>query len=1335
MKHPATTGLKGRAMVFSAGLLLTCLLSYSSMQAQGCIYFCKAPATVSVSAACQDTLTYEDVGVQVGEDCNGENEVVLYDNGVPIGNVITTGMVGKTYMVVVTNLESGQNCMFNITIVDQHPPLVVCPADTTLPCTANLTEYSGLALEDITECSGDVTITFNDVLIFPMECIGDTVSQYRRTYVITDQYNNFTTCEQVISLIKASLEDVIFPSNIMGDEALSCAPPPDLSPEATGYPRVGDGNILNGQFCNLSAIYQDTELPLCGASYKIMRIWTVFDMCAGNISVTDTQFIEVIDDTPPVVTAPADITVSTGASSCSATVNLPPAQVTDDCSPQWNVRTDGPFGTINANGGVVTGLEPGVHVITYTATDACLLSGSDFMTVTVEDLQPPGPVCHTHLAIPLNHEGIAAVPAYVFDAGSTDNCSDVYFKVKRMSLPQGYTCANPGNPNNLFDDFIQFCCEDIANNNIMVVFRVYDQPVVPGPVSDDYLTGHFNDCMVEVQVQDKLPAEIICPSDITVSCQFPWTIENLNVFGKVALSPETREEICLDDPGIPGDPGIQCIGLDGLAYDNCHVEVTELAPVINIGKCGTGTIVRTFNALDDGGVVVSCQQTITIVNYEPFGEGDFVWPEHYTTYDICDVSLLSPEHLPPPYNAPVVNYVPCSQVGINYTDEVFDFSHLDEACFKILRTWRIADDCQLNGSTESIWTFHQTIKVINTTAPVIEPIQNVTICSYEQDCGGLSIDFSASASDDCSGPASLLWRYFIDLDNNQDFDYISAATSGGSVTFSWDMPVGTHRILYTVSDRCGNSDVVEQLVTVESCVLPNPLCHHGLSAALMPMDTDGDGEPDWGMVTVLARMFDAGSAHPCGNAITVSFSPDLEDTVRVFDCSHLGSNPLEIWVMDENGLSDFCTTYIEITDNHSICPPSDGITQGTIAGRITVPQSGSLANAMVYLEGTEVSPIPTAENGQFVFPAIPLGSSFKIRPEKGGDDRNGINVLDLLKIQKHLLGIEAFNDPFAFIAADANNSKGITAMDIVLLRRLVLGIDLKLSHNTSWRFIDKAHVFPDPANPWTTTWAESYTIDPLMSSMYDIDFHAVKIGDIDRTANLKFQSQPILPRTDKSAVLEYVVQAEEQQPGLYRVDLYLQDARSFEALQLSFTWDYIGYKLKDWSPGDGFNADAFRIPEENHGNISFAGYEPGGWANDRTHIMTMWMEAASAQVRPLSMFLNAEPTIPVAFTVENNDPASVQIISGKSTIEVKAHNWPNPFADMTTIFMKSMVSEDAELRIYDMNGRLKVMRPLRLIEGENEFIVSKTELHIPGVYIYEIESGTQWSTNRMIILE
>src|SRR5690606_32586517 len=113
----------------------------------------------------------------------------------------------------------------------------------------------------------------------------------------------------------------------------------------------------------------------------------------------------------------------------------------------------------------------------------------------------------------------------------------------------GYSCANPGNPNNLFDDFIQFCCEDIDHNNIMVILRVYDVPPIPGPVGDNYLQGQYNDCMVEVEVQDKLPPQIICPSDLTVSCLFPFTTSNLDVFGSIALAEEDRELICIDDPG------------------------------------------------------------------------------------------------------------------------------------------------------------------------------------------------------------------------------------------------------------------------------------------------------------------------------------------------------------------------------------------------------------------------------------------------------------------------------------------------------------------------------------------------------------------------------------------------------------------------------------------------------------------------------------------------------------------------------------------------------------------------------------------------------------------
>lgn len=37
-------------------------------------------------------------------------------------------------------------------------------------------------------------------------------------------------------------------------------------------------------------------------------------------------------------------------------------------------------------------------------------------------------------------------------------------------------------------------------------------------------------------------------------------------------------------------------------------------------------------------------------------------------------------------------------------------------------------------------------------------------------------------------------------------------------------------------------------------------------------------------------------------------------------------------------------------------------------------------------------------------------------------------------------------------------------------------------------------IFPDPLNPWLSTWPETYSIIPFSGSMNDVDFDAVKIG-------------------------------------------------------------------------------------------------------------------------------------------------------------------------------------------------------------------------------------------------
>ena len=85
-------------------------------------------------------------------------------------------------------------------------------------------------------------------------------------------------------------------------------------------------------------------------------------------------------------------------------------------------------------------------------------------------------------------------------------------------------------------------------------------------------------------------------------------------------------------------------------------------------------------------------------------------------------------------------------------------------------------------------------------------------------------------------------------------------------------PLGFHRVIYSFEDRCGNRTVREQFLDLGSCKAPVPVCINGLSTDLMPVDTDGDGIEDTGMIVIWATDFDASSYHPCGSSICTFFS-------------------------------------------------------------------------------------------------------------------------------------------------------------------------------------------------------------------------------------------------------------------------------------------------------------------------------------------------------------------------------------------------------------------------------------------------------------------------------
>ena len=247
----------------------------------------------------------------------------------------------------------------------------------------------------------------------------------------------------------------------------------------------------------------------------------------------------------------------------------------------------------------------------------------------------------------------------------------------------------------------------------MVVFRVVD------------VFGNYNDCMVNVDIQDKIAPSLICPPHATVDCDESYDYNNLTaIFGEPILS------------------------------DDCGAVVEEEV-ISDLSNCNLGTLTRIFTATDNGGRISTCKQVITFENPDPFsGPYDIICPRDTLIVGCMIADDLGPDVM----GYPEFTNERCGLLGADYDDEVFTFNSTSgDACFKILRKWEIIDWCQ---PTLPIWTCTQVIKVTNGVKPVITGCEPQDICTYDSECLDGYIDLEVRGTDDCTDTTELRWRYF-----------------------------------------------------------------------------------------------------------------------------------------------------------------------------------------------------------------------------------------------------------------------------------------------------------------------------------------------------------------------------------------------------------------------------------------------------------------------------------------------------------------------------------------------------------------------------------------------
>lgn len=1340
----------------SASLLLLMLTWQNQAFSQDCSLGCHG-AQVSLGADCTAEVTVAMVG-ETTQCPGGDFTVYVYTlTGDTIPNAIVTyDQVGMTLIASVYDNISENSCWSYITVQDKMRPTIECE-DMTVSC-LDLLNFEGPEASDNCEEYGEPTIhLINEEAV--LLCDPLYIKQITRTYVARDASGNESLpCEMDIFVERIDYSLIEFPDSltislgnplecdgIWADADLDGIPDPlpDGGIPGTGVPTI-DGTPIYPDFigfCNALTTYEDVVFPLIGCVQKIMRVWTVREWhCLGETDTLYVQLIEIVDDEGPSITCPPDFSHTTSGHHCTAAVWMPAAIVSDNCSDITSVTVSYPGGFANTNGGFYAVLPVGENIITYTAYDQCYNSSQCTMTITIADLTPPVPVCDEHTVVSLTLGGInglTKVDASVFDDGSYDACGPVTFLARRMDscidfdwttegagydeIPDGFVLDE--DRGTVHRPKVPFACCDAGAGPIMVELQVIDA------------SGNSNFCMVEVIVQDKIRPIITCPSDVTISCEYPLNIDDLSAFGKVVFDNHDVETWCVYDPTnteFANQDGFVC-GIDGIVLDNCDVDISVTTEVA-INNCGVGFIYRHWRAEDSNGFD-QCTQIITIRNLDPVSSISIDWPEDYNGLECAEGT--DPEDLDPPYNEPVINEGECDLVGITYEDVVFPI--VDGACFKILRTWKVIEWClyeEYGGIEEGInyWEYVQVIKVINQFGPEFLTDQPTIERCNNFDCGGLQLELIQRAEDDCTPDEILQWSYAVDLNNDGTIDIGPWIGLGAVINASGVYPLGYHRIIYTFEDRCGNRTVREQLLNLESCKAPVPVCINGLSTDLMPVDTDGDGIEDTGMITIWASDFDASSYHPCGFPFVFSLAPDVNVTSLTFTCEHVGQGqvPVNLYVTDALGNQAYCETYIIIQDNMGICPEGGTLT-GTITGNISTETSDNVLNVEVEIENSSLLPISTNQAGTYTFPSMPVGGAYVINPGKNNDYKNGVSTLDLVEIQKHLLGIKDLPTPYKMIAADVNNSESITAIDLVELRKLILGIYTELPNNASWRFVDKTYAFPDPYNPWMQDWPENRAITPLAEGMNYANFFGIKVGDVNNT--VKANASTILPRGSEQ-IFDLEINDRDVVAGeTFEVPVYAGSLESIEGMQFTFNMGQ-SLQLVDVKAG------SMNVTEENFGwlnnSILTSSWNSAEGLNvtEDDVLFTLVLQAGASVRLSEVISLNSNPTVAEAYTTAS-EIMDLGLTFRGSDVRLDfelLQNEPNPFTNTTQIGYVIPQSGQVTLTLFDLTGKQLVSQTVTGVKGLNRIELSKDQINAQGMIYYQIQFQGYTATKKMLIL-
>jgi hypothetical protein len=735
----------------------------------GNVSTCTANVTVQDNVApialCQNvTVTLDVLGdgsttaaaVDFGSsDACGIASLALSQTAFDCSNV---GANPVTLTVVDINGNSS-TCAAVVTVIDNIAPNAVCQnISVSLDGTGNVTIVATDIDGGSTDACGIATYVASQTAF---DC--SNVGPNNVTLTLTDVNGNVSSCVATVTVVDPLAPVITCPGNVLvsNDPGLCTA-----SNVAYGTATATD---------NCSAVVITNDAPMVFPFGVTNITWTATDVY-GNTAVC-IQTVTVEDVENPIVTCPADLTVSADAGVCDATgVAIGTATATDNCT----------LATITNDAPATFPL--GTTMVTWTATDVQGNSSNCTQFVTVVDTESPAITCPADITVPALFGSCEAVGVVLGTPTTSDNCSVAS-----------------------------------VTNNALVNYPL-GSTIVTWTVTD--AAGNISTCTQTVTVTDTQLPTIACPANVTVPADLtlcsatgvvlgsPVTTDNCSVASVTNNAPATfgvgntivtwtvvdgssntatcTQTVTVIDTQLPtitcptavtvaADLG-SCTATAVLlgtpaTNDNCSIASTTNDALLAF-PLGATTV--TWTVVDGSGNTATCTQTVTVIDTEL---PTITCPTNVSV--VADLGICTASGVALGTSITADN---CSVASVtNNAPATFPLGTTTV-------TWTVVDG---SGNTS---TCTQTVTVTDTQLPTIACPTNVTVPADFGTCTAIAVVLGTpTTADNCS---------------------VASTTNNAPAIF----PLGNTMVTWTVVDGSGNSATCMQTVTVIDTQVPTITC-------------------------------------------------------------------------------------------------------------------------------------------------------------------------------------------------------------------------------------------------------------------------------------------------------------------------------------------------------------------------------------------------------------------------------------------------------------------------------------------------------------------------------